>query len=560
MKFSQLKYGVLAFLSATGLLQAQPQPVAFDWFEYSGTNTVEAKIGTGEYQNPILAGFYPDPSICRVGDDYYLINSSFAYFPGIPIFHSRNLVNWRQVGNVIQRPDQLRYDHQGVSGAIFAPSIRYHDGIFYVICTMVGGEGNFIVTATDAAGPWSKPVKLGFEGIDPSIFFDNDGEAWVVNNGAPEGPPLYNGHRAIWIQEYDLAAKKMTGPRRVLVNGGVDISKKPIWIEGPHLYKSEGWYYLCCAEGGTGLEHSEVAFRSRTVDGPYVAWDQNPILTQRGLNANEPGAVTCTGHADMVIGPDNRWWAVFLGVRPYQGRFSPMGRETFMLPVKWTDDGWPVILPKGERVPLTMESPNNIALQPSPVAPLNGNFTWRDDFKETKLAPLWIMLRAPKKIWWKIGDGKLDLTPQAEQLSGRDNPSFLARRVQHADFIASTDVEVPGEPDVSAGLVAFQGERFNYFAGVRRATNGVTIFIERNKGRGDSGEIIESVNLPPAKNVRLRIAANKAKCEFEYATDDGSWKTLAAGLDATLLTTDVAGGFVGATVGLYARLDQNENK
>jgi alpha-N-arabinofuranosidase len=219
-----------------------------------------------------------------------------------------------------------------------------------------------------------------------------------------------------------------------------------------------------------------------------------------------------------------------------------------------------VILPKGERVPLAMKSPNNVARQQSPMTPLDGDFTWRDDFKETKLASLWIMLRAPKEIWWKIGDGKLKLMPRTEQLSGRGNPSFLARRVQHADFVASTDVEIPGEPGVSAGLAVFQGERFNYFAGVRRATNGVTLFIERNKGRGGSGEVIESMNLPAAKNVQLRITANKAKCGFEYAPDNGAWKTLAAGLDATLLTTDVAGGFVGATVGLYARRDQNENK
>lgn len=554
MKLTPFVCGFLV-LSAAASLSAQPPPVTFDWFEYSGQDAVELKTGATEYHNPILAGFYPDPSLCRVGDDYYLINSTFAYFPGIPVFHSRDLVNWRQVGNVIDRPDQLRYHHAGVSGAIFAPTIRHHNGTFYVICTMVGAEGNFVVTATNAAGPWSNPVELGFEGIDPSLFFDEDARAWVVNNGAPEGAPLYDGHRAIWLQEFDVSAKKMVGPRKVLVNGGVDISQKPVWIEGPHLYQRAGWYYLCCAEGGTGPQHSQVIFRSRKVDGPYAPWDQNPILTQRQLSPNAPGAVTCTGHADLVEGPDHNWWAVFLGVRPYQGRYSPMGRETFMLPVKWTDDGWPVILPQGERVPLVVKSPGQAALQPFPAVPLSGNFIWHDDFKASALAPLWIMLRTPKETWWKLdpAQGRLALTPRTDLLSGTGNPSFLARRVQHARFTASTSVEVPAEKGVAAGLAVFQNEKHHYFLAVQRGDGDLTVCLECAKG--GTPELVSSVHVPLASKLKLRVLENEAKCSFEYAAEAGDWKPLVADADATLLTTDVAGGFVGATVGMYVRLD-----
>ncbi len=558
MNLKAFLHSFIALSATTILLHAQPQPVAFDWFEYSGQDAVEPKAGTGEYHNPILAGFYSDPSMCRAGEDYYLINSTFAYFPGIPIFHSRDLVNWEQIGNVIHRPGQLRYDRQGVSGGIFAPTIRHHHGTFYVICTMVGAEGNFIVTATNAAGPWSNPVKLGFEGIDPSIFFDEDGRAWIVNNGGPEGMPLYNGHRAIWIQEYDLAAQKMTGPRKVIVNGGVDLSKKPIWIEGPHLYKREGWYYLCCAEGGTGPQHSQVIFRGKNVDGPYTPWDQNPILTQRDLSPNSPGAVTCTGHADLVEGPDKNWWAVFLGVRPYQGRYSPMGRETFLLPVKWMDDGWPEILPKGERVPLTVKSPNNVTPQSSPAVPLSGNFTWRDDFKESALAPLWIMLRAPKETWWKLDSekGQLAITPRADLLSGNGNPSYLARRVQHARFTASTCVEVPTDNSISAGLAVFQNERHYYFLAVSRDGDGLGVWLERAEGR--NREVVKTIHVPHAAKMKLRAIANDAKCSFDYAADADNWTTLVADADATLLTTEAAGGFVGATSGMYARMDSGE--
>jgi xylan 1,4-beta-xylosidase len=548
----------LTLSAAITLLRAEPAPVAFDWFEYSGSNAVVTTVGPNEYQNPILTGFYPDPSICRAGDDFYLINSTFAYFPGIPIFHSRDLVNWKPIGHVIHRPEQLRYERVGVSGGIFAPAITHHNGVFYVVCTQVGGNGNFVVTATNAAGPWSQPTELRFEGIDPSLFFDDDGRAWMVNNGAPEGRATYDGHRAIWIQEFDHANKRMIGPRKVLVNGGIDISKKPIWIEGPHIYKVNGWYYLCCAEGGTGPQHSQVILRSKSVDGPYTPWEKNPILTQRDLSSNAPDAVTCTGHADLVIGPDNNWWAVFLGVRPYQGRFSPMGRETFLLPVKWTEDGWPMILPPGERVPMVAKTPGGVSVQPSPALPLNGNFNWRDDFTSPELSPAWIMLRTPKETWWSVDTaaGKLKLKPRAEQLSGRGNPSFLGRRVQHARFTASTLLEVPTEPGVSAGMVVFQGERFYYFAHAQRSTNNVLVALERFRGRGGSGlEIIKSIPLKDAKTLKLRVAAQESKCAFEYAVDSGVWESLAADLDATMLTTEVAGGFVGATVGPYTRTE-----
>jgi alpha-N-arabinofuranosidase len=552
-KHSRLPAVLATLCAAAPLACAQPQPVAFDWFEYAGADSTETTVGAGQYRNPILTGFYPDPSICRVGDDYYLINSTFAYFPGIPIFHSRDLVNWRQIGHVIHRPEQLRYARVGVSGGIFAPAITHHNGTFYVVCTMVGGNGNFVVTATDPAGPWSEPTELRFDGIDPSLFFDDDGRAWLVNNGGPEGPPLYDGHRAIWIQEFDPAAMRMVGPRKLIVNGGVDLAAKPIWIEGPHLYKRDGWYFLCCAEGGTGPGHAQVIFRSRGVDGPYTPWEENPILTQRDLSPDVPGAVTCTGHADLVVGPDGNWWAVFLGVRPYQGRFSPMGRETFLLPVQWPDEGWPRILPPGERVPLTAGTPNAVPVQPDGSLPLNGSFTWRDAFESPPLSPAWIMLRTPEETWWRLDGGRLLLTPRPALLSGRDNPSFLARRVQHPRFSAATALEPPAAAGISAGLAVFQNERNHYFLAVRRDSEGVEVFLERASGR--ARDVIGSARLPAASALRLRVRADAATCSFDFAADDGAWLTMLADADATLLTTEVAGGFVGATVGPHARMD-----
>ncbi len=544
---------LVAMLSIVPFAPARTAPVAFDWFEYSGQDTGPSPAA-GEFRTPILTGFYPDPSICQVGEDYYLINSTFAYFPGIPIFHSRDLVNWQQIGHVIDRPQQLPYAGLGVSRGIFAPAISHHNGTFYVVCTMVDAGGNFVVTATNPAGPWSDPTWLDFEGIDPSIFFDDDGRAWMINNGAPEGPPLYDGHRAIWIQEFDPGARRMIGPRKVLVNGGVDISKKPVWIEGPHIYKRDGWYYLCCAEGGTSVNHSQVIHRSRQVDGPYAPWDQNPILTQRDLDGRVPNSVTSTGHADLVVGPDKNWWAVFLGVRPYDGRHSPMGRETFLLPVTWPKDGWPRILPPGERVPLVARTPAGARVSDAPSY-LNGSFTWRDNFSGA-LSPLWIMLRTPQETWWKTDTaaGQLSLTPRAEPLWDKGNPSFLARRVQHAQFTASTSLAIPETPGVSAGLAVFQGERFHYFLAVKREADGVVINLE--KLAGGAPEIVASRRLESSGPIALRVEANDATCRFAYAPTPGNWQTLVDNADAKLLTTAVAGGFVGATVGVHARLDR----
>lgn len=546
---------LLAIAVATNLPSPAAQPVAFDWIEYRNTSPAPAATLTpDQFPNPLFAGFYPDPSICQVGEDYYLISSTFAYFPGIPIFHSRDLVNWRQIGHVIHRPDQLKYDGLGVSRGIFAPAISHHDGTFYVVCTMVDGRGNFVVTAKDPAGPWSDPVFLGFEGIDPSIFFDDDGRAWMLNNGAPEEKPRYDGHRAIWIQEFDPKALKMVGPRKLIVNGGVDITKKPVWIEGPHIYRKDGWYYLCCAEGGTSVNHSQVILRTRDLMGPWEPWDKNPILTQRGLSGRVPGAVTSTGHADLVVGPDGNWWAVFLAVRPYQGRYSPMGRETFLLPVSWPEGGWPVILEPNLRVPLIGTTPKGVTFKPDGPERFDGGRDWREEFIGPALDQTWIMLRAPKENWLKLDAGRLLVTPRAEALSGRGNPSFLARRVQHAHFSAETALAVPAEAGVSAGLAAFQGEKAHYFVAVKREGDGVTAFVERHNRAG--AEVVGRLALGAAGAVRLRVTAAEDKCTFAVSADGGAWQTLVADADAKLLTTEVAGGFVGATVGVHARLDQ----
>ncbi len=560
MRASLLVRTFIAVASLLTIAQAKPAPVLFDSFEYTGRDTAfVAPLVAGQYRNPILAGFYPDPSLCRVGDDYYLVNSTFGYFPGLPIFHSRDLVHWTQLGHAIDRPGQLKYDGIGVTRGLFAPALSHHGDTFYLVCTMIDGGGNFLLTAKNPAGPWSDPIWLHFDGIDPSIFFDDDGRAWLVNNGnPPDNKPLYSGHRAIWIQEFDIAAQKLTGPRSIIVNGGADISKKPVWIEGPHLFKRGAWYYLCCAEGGTSDQHSQVILRSKSPTGPFAPWEKNPILTQRDLDGTVPGAITCTGHADLIPGPNGQWWATFLGCRPFAGKQWTTGRETFLLPVTWTDDGWPQILPPGQRVPTIAPAPK-IAPDTAPV-PLTGNFTWRDDFSAPTLSPLWLMLRTPPADPWlslTAAPGHLALTPRSDLLSGKTNPTFLARRLQHSRFDATVALAAPIEPHVTAGLAVLQSETHTYFLAVRRTDSALEVIVECANGQ-PAAQLAHAPLPANTKDLQLRLTGEETKLTFAYATAPDHWQTLLADADVTPITNQAAGGglhFTGAVIGLHARLD-----
>jgi xylan 1,4-beta-xylosidase len=547
---------------------ATPPTVTFDSFTYTGRDTVfNSPLAPGEFRNPILAGFYPDPSICRVGDDYYLVNSTFAYFPGLPIFHSRDLVHWTQLGHAVDRPTQLNFDGHGASRGLFAPALSHHGDTFYLVCTLIDKGGNFLLTAKNPAGPWSDPIWLGFDGIDPSLFFDTDGRAWMLNNGnPPDNKPLYSGHRAIWLQEFDPQTNKLIGPRSIVVNGGVDLAKKPVWIEGPHLYRRGEWYYLCCAEGGTSIQHSQVILRSKSVTGPFVPWEKNPILTQRDLDGTAPQAVTCTGHADLVIGPDGQWWSVFLACRPFAEKYTTTGRETFLLPVQWTADGWPQILPPGQRVPYTVPSPKVgrvVPNAPPAATPLTGNFTWRDDFSSATLSPLWLMLRQPHESWWSLTTtpGRLTLTPRAVTLAEKINPTFLARRVQHAKFESTLSLDVPTAPNVSAGLALFQSEIHHYYFFARRTIEGVILSLELANGAAPT--VIATAKLPATAHLALRLTADEKRLTFAYTLTPAAadtWQTFdAPTADIIPVTVQAAGGglhFTGAVLGPHARIDR----
>lgn len=559
---------LFAFLALLLAAPAAAQPVArFDWFEYRGEDPVDraSQPTPDQYRNPILQGFYPDPSVTRVGNDFYLVTSTFSYFPGIPVFHSRDLVSWTQIGNAIDRPEQLDFKQLGLSRGVFAPTIQAKAGTFYILNTCVDCGGNFVITAKNPAGPWSDPIWLpDLEGgIDPSLFFDADGKTWILNNGPPEGTPEYQGHRAIWIQQFDLKALKTIGPRKVLVNGGVDFSQKPIWIEGPHIFRKDGYYYLSCAEGGTAEGHSQVILRSKSVTGPYEANPANPILTQRGLPGDREHPITSAGHAQLVTTPDGKWWATFLAVRPYTGDFYSTGRETFLMPVRW-EGGWPRITDPGEVIPWVGARPA-LPMPRAPGVPTNGGFTVRDEF-DASLPPYWMMLRNPRTNWFAFDGGALRLTARPVGLGDNANPSFLARRQQHQNAVAETVVRfTPEKNGDRAGIVVLQNDDYWFLLGLKQIDGKLALVLDRREGSegAAAGETVAAVDaatygIAPGKPLALRIEVRGNRYVFSYARVLGSpdvpmlaWRPLTR-LTTDALTTKAAGGFVGSVFGVFA--------
>ncbi len=538
----------LLLLFTTSALAEEPIPKAvFTYVSYSGSDPIDEvkPLEPGEVRNPVLPGFHPDPSVVRVGKDYYLVNSSFAYFPGLPIFQSHDLVNWRQIGNAIDRPGMFDFSGLGVARAVFAPTIRHHAGLFYIINTCIECGFNFLITAKNPAGPWSDPIFLpSVDGIDPDLFIDTNGRAWISNNGPPIGQPLYDGHRAIWIQEFDLKTQKMKGPRSVIVNGGVHFADKPIWTEGPHIFKRDGYYYLIAAEGGTAGNHSETVYRSHKVTGPYLPGPINPILTQRDLDPKRRFPVYATGHADFVQAPDGKWWSVFLGTRPYEANLANLGRETFLLPVSWPKRGWPLILPKGKIVPQALTGVRTKV-----------DAGWRDDFTTAPLSPDWLMLRTPKEPFYSLTPHALTLTPREETLSGSGNPSYLAKRQSHIDEVVETELRyTPAHEGEHAGLAIFADERHFFFAGIWQTANGPMLVVSERNGSDDpaEGKIIASTPIKTDMPVRLRISSFGPILHFTYALPNGYLQPLLMNADGRVLASETSNQFTGVVIGPYA--------
>ncbi|WP_161889505.1 glycoside hydrolase family 43 protein [Pontibacter russatus] len=543
---------------AQGAKKPSKDAPAFTRFSYQGDDRIykENPLQPGEFYTPILQGCYPDPSITRKGNDYYLVNSSFAMFPGVPIFHSNDLVNWKQIGHVLDRPSQLKVQDSGISAGVYAPAIEYNknNDTFYMITTQFsGGMGNIVVKTKDPAKGWSDPIKLQFNGIDPSLFFDDNGKAYVVHNDAPpEGKALYEGHRVIKIWEYDVQNDKVVpGTDEIIVNGGTDISQKPIWIEAPHIYKKDGRYYLMCAEGGTGDNHSEVIFVSDKATGPYIPANNNPILTQRYFPEDRPNKMDWTGHADLTEGPDGKYYAVFLGIRPNEKDRVNTGRETFILPVDWSGE-----IPVFENglVPLKpkLKTPDGVKNQTGQNGFFpNGNFTFTDDFTAKTLDYRWMGMRGPREEFISTDKKGLQITPFSKNIKEVAPISALFHRQQHNSFAATVTLSyMPKSEKDLAGIACYQSEKFNYVFGITKKGKDSYLVLARTE-KGDT-KILASEKIDARKPVQLQVAAQGDDYRFNYATDNQNFKNIGGTVSGDILSTNVAGGFTGALIGLYA--------
>ncbi|WP_343706597.1 glycoside hydrolase family 43 protein [Flavobacterium sp.] len=563
----------IAFLCSSSLIaqeknskkKANKQSPVFSNVVYQGDDEIYKKnpLKEDEFYSPILQGCYPDPAITRKGDDYYMVCSSFAMFPGVPIFHSKDLVNWTDLGGVLNNVEEFNPHDTGISAGVYAPGITYnpHNDTFYMIVTaFTGGLGNIIVKTKDPKKGWGSPIKLAFNGIDPSIFFDDNGKGYVVHNDAPDkGKELYQGHRVIKVWEYDLEKDQVIpGTDKIIVDGGVDLSKKPIWIEAPHLYKKDNHYYLMCAEGGTGGNHSEVVFISDSPKGPFKPANNNPILTQRYFPQNRPNKVDWAGHADLVLGPDNKYYGVFLGIRPNEKDRVNAGRETFMLPVDWSGT-FPVfengLVPMGPKLKMPKGVVNKTGKDG--FFP-NGNFTFTDNFTSEKLDYRWIGLRGPREHFISIVKKGLQITPFAINIKELKPTSTLFYRQQHNTFSFSTTLEYKPESEKDlAGIVCLQNENYNYVFGVTKKGKDTYILLERTE-KGQS-EIVSSAKIDVKGGLRLQVKATGDNYQFSYALNGGDFENLGSPVSGDILSTNVAGGFTGALVGLYATSSNNSH-
>lgn len=495
--------------------------------------TVSGALAQG-YRNPVIPGFHPDPSVCKVGDDYYLVNSSFQYFPGVPLFHSKDLVNWEQIGNCLSRESQVDLRGANSGSGIFAPTIRYHEGVFYMITTNISGKGNFLVHTTDPYGEWSEPVWLEQGGIDPSLYFE-DGKCYMVSN--PDN--------CINLCEIDpMSGKQLTPSKRIWEGMG---GRYP---EGPHLYKKDGWYYLLISEGGTEIAHSVTIARSRHIDGPYLGNPANPILTHAQMAA-QSSPIQATGHADLVEGTDGSWWMVCLAYRVMPGSHHTLGRETFLAPVRWDKGAWPVVNGNGT-IALEMDVPT---LPLNPVTERPETIT----FESGKLSPEWIYLQNPVQSNYSFTEaGKLRLKATPVSLSEGKSPSFVALRQEDLVMRAATSVDLrDASVGDEAGISVFMEFHSHYDLFVRQGENRERSVVLRYK-LGEMSHVEKELPLPATGEVELNVRSDMDYYYFGY-TAKGQYHELGK-MNTRYLSSETAGGFTGVVLGLYAVSGSGQSK
>ena len=496
-------------------------------------------LHTQTYYNPVVSGFYPDPSVVRVGENFYMVNSSFEFFPGVPLSHSKNLVNWEPIGYCLTRKSQVPLENAAVSTGILAPTIRYHKGIYYMITTNLTaliqkGVGNFIVTTTDPSEQWSEPIWIKHQGIDPSLFFDDDDRVYYCGTGFDS-----NG-QAIVLFEIDVKTGKILSEKKSISYGCC--GKCP---EAPHIYKKDGMYYLLLAEGGTEYGHMVTIQRSENIWGPYEACPQNPILTHRNYNS-EP--IQCVGHADLFDDQNGNWWMVVLGTRNTNVQLHHLGRETFLVPVEW-ENGWPIV--KTQKVSLQMK-----ACLPGKVEERQLKF--ETSFCEDKIPTEFNFVRNPEdRYQWDAKNNSLTIDGNDTGLSENlKSPSFIG--IRQKDFCGSVTCKICTDltQDTKAGMSVYYMHTHHY--DIYLTTKDNIYYIELNKCIYDLEAIVNHIVIKQedlkSNELWLKIVSDENYYNFYYSLDGenyikvGKGMTAAMSSEATEVTT-----FTGTYFGMFAQ-------
>lgn len=519
------------------------------------------------FTNPIISGGYPDPSICKVDDTFYIVNSSFEYYPGLPIHKSKDLVNWELVGYGLHRKDQCQKEVNLIDvqsdGGIHAPTIRYNNGTFYIITTNVYDNKdskntdfvNFIITAKNPEGPWSEPHVLdGAPGIDPDIFFDDDGKVWYVGTHSPD-KPNFEGEGEIWLQEIDLDNWRLTGERYYLWRGACG----GVWVEGPHMYKKDNRYYLMVAEGGTSFNHAVMIAVSDSITGPYVPNERNPILSSRHLSYDN--WVHSTGHGDLIELEDGRWYMVALGIRGDEDRGSNMGRETHLVPVQWerepfwwkeTKYKWPVVAPQTGRVERRTEMPFKGTLQ-------KRNLYFYDSFDDSDLKLQWNFRRVPLDELYSLKEskGNLRLFLKPEVIKERGRASLIGFRQTESDFqYEAKMIFEPKNNNSEAGISLFQKDNNYITFTIIKLNNKNVVQLKLAEPNKEPQILIQKNILNYDGEITFQVKSEDNRYSYYYSLDGSEFHFL----DRTKSNHILSKKYTGAYLGIFASSNGKKTK
>ncbi|WP_176086834.1 glycoside hydrolase family 43 protein [Martelella sp. HB161492] len=507
--------------------------------------------------NPILRGFNADPCICRVGEDYYIATSTFEWYPGVQLHHSQDLKNWRVVKRPLERASQLDMRGEQDSGGVWAPCLTYADGLFWLIYTdMKRAEGdfkdsfNYLVTAPAIEGPWSDPVYLNASGFDPSLFHDEDGRKYLINQlwDYRRKPTAFAG---IVLQEYSHDEKKLIGEPKVVYHGtsaGI--------TEGPHLYRFNGWYYMVTAEGGTGYTHTVSVARSKNLEGPYEDHPDLHLLTSRD---DPQSPIQRSGHGSIIETPEGEFYMVHLMSRPMPGvRRSVLGRETSIQKVVFDAEGWPRLAHGGMAPALEVETPKGVTAGETIADVTDTDF----DSPDLPIDFQWLRSPQPERLF------SLSARPGHLRLYGRQSigswfeQALVARR--QTEFACRAETVTDAQPKSFqhlAGLIAYYNRsKFHYLAISGDGQGGRELSIISCAGSWPESSLNfalrQPVVLPGEGKVRLGLAIDGVVLQFRYAIDDGDWQPVGPTLDASVLSDEggrgVNGSFTGNFIGMAA--------